>query len=287
MAATRPYLPRISLFSKCLHGLDVPALARVASEIGYDGIDLTVRRGGHVEPERVEQDLPPAVEAIRRAGLDIPMISTDIVDADNPLTERVLRTAAALGIANYRMSALYYSVKPDLPADLARFESVVHKLARLSEKHRIVCTIQNHSLDNDFGVQFGHYFTSMIWDLASVLKSVNSPWVGSQYDIGHASIECSRSWAIGLELLSPYIKALQIKDFVWAQRGPLWEPQAVPVGQGMVDYPRFMGIVRQKQLDVPVILYVGYDMRALAHGVDPQAMRDELTRIRKLARGPA
>lgn len=284
MAATGPIQHRIALFSKCLHGLDAPALACMAAEVGYDGIDLTVRRGGHVEPERVEQDLPPAVKAIRDAGLDIPMISTDIVDADNPLTDRVLRTAAALGIPNYRMSALYYSVQPDLPADLLRFERTLRKLAQLNERHRIVGTIQNHSLDSDFGVQFGHYFSSMIWDLAAVLKSANSPWIGSQYDIGHAAIECSRSWAIGLELLSPFVKALQLKDFVWEKQGPLWEPQGVPVGQGMVDYPRFMGIVRRKKLDVPVILYVTYDIGDAKAGFDLQAMKNELATIRSLAR---
>ena len=49
---------KICVFSKHLQWANVKEAAAVAKEIGYDGIDLTVRAGGHVLPERVEADLP-------------------------------------------------------------------------------------------------------------------------------------------------------------------------------------------------------------------------------------
>ena len=48
---------KIAIFSKHLQFITGEQLAQTAAEIGFDGVDLTVRHGGHVEPARVAQDL--------------------------------------------------------------------------------------------------------------------------------------------------------------------------------------------------------------------------------------
>ena len=55
---------------------------------------------GHVAPERVAQDLPPLVAILRKHGLEVPMITADIVDTSTPFTEDILKTMAALKIRN-------------------------------------------------------------------------------------------------------------------------------------------------------------------------------------------
>ena len=40
--------------------------------MGFDGVDITVRKGGHVEPGRVAQDLPPLVKLLRAHNLEVP-----------------------------------------------------------------------------------------------------------------------------------------------------------------------------------------------------------------------
>ena len=60
---------KIHIFSKHLQFLNYQDLAEAAAEMGFDGIDLTVRPKGHVLPERVESDMPKAVEAMRKVGL--------------------------------------------------------------------------------------------------------------------------------------------------------------------------------------------------------------------------
>ena len=45
----------VSIFSKHLQFLQGEALAKAVAEIGFDGIDLAVRPGGHIEPERVRR----------------------------------------------------------------------------------------------------------------------------------------------------------------------------------------------------------------------------------------
>ena len=51
----------LCLFSKPVPEMNWRQLAQSAMSAGFGGIDLTVRRGGHVLPERVAEDLPRAV----------------------------------------------------------------------------------------------------------------------------------------------------------------------------------------------------------------------------------
>src|ERR1700735_1393678 len=87
---------KICVFSKHLQWTSVAEAAAIARDIGFDGVDLTVRAGGHVLPERVETELPAAVEMVRRAGLQVPMITTGIMSVETPHAEAVLETANRL-----------------------------------------------------------------------------------------------------------------------------------------------------------------------------------------------
>src|SRR5579864_7090170 len=74
----------LCLFSKPVPQLNWNELAQAVKAAGFGGIDLTVRKRGHVNPERVKEDLPKAVEAIRAEGLKVPMITTELLSADDP-----------------------------------------------------------------------------------------------------------------------------------------------------------------------------------------------------------
>src|SRR5438270_571865 len=100
-AAAPPAL-KVAIFSKHLQFLTGEELATAAADLGFDGVDLTVRNGGHVEPARVAVDLPPLVTLIRKHGVEVPMITTDIVDADTPHAAEIMRAMATLGIGRYR-----------------------------------------------------------------------------------------------------------------------------------------------------------------------------------------
>ena len=73
--------PVIAVFSKHLQWLAFADVGPVVAESGFRAVDLTVRPGGHVLPERVEEDLPRAVETLRKSGLTVPLITTAITDA--------------------------------------------------------------------------------------------------------------------------------------------------------------------------------------------------------------
>ena len=96
---------KVAVFSKHLQFVQGEELAKAAVALGFDGVDITLRKGGHIEPETVAKELPALVGILRKHGLEVPMVSTEIADADTPLTEDILKTASALGVRNYRFGA--------------------------------------------------------------------------------------------------------------------------------------------------------------------------------------
>jgi L-ribulose-5-phosphate 3-epimerase len=258
----------ISIFSKHLQWLDYTEMAKVSAEIGFDGVDLTVRPQGHVLPENVEKDLPKAMEAVTKTGKNIFMIATNITNADDPLTEK---TASSLGIRHYRMGWMYYDETGTIEENLIRIQTAVGKLANLNEKYSISGEYQNHSGIDSAGIYFG----GSIWDLFGALKNINSPWLGSQYDIYHASVEGANAWPVGLKLISPYIRTMDIKDYQWAKKDGKWTSESVTLGQGKVDFKKYFSLIKQLNISGPVSIHYEYPLGGAERGATKITMNRE------------
>src|SRR3954452_15579054 len=108
-AAPEPSRPPLCIFSKHMAQFGYDDLAKNAKQIGFDGVDLTVRAKGHVEPENAARDMPRAVEAIRSQGLVVPMITTGLLRAEEGASRPTLSTAAGLKIPFWKPGYYWYS----------------------------------------------------------------------------------------------------------------------------------------------------------------------------------
>jgi sugar phosphate isomerase/epimerase len=264
---------RISIFSKHLQWLDYREMAKAVRELGFDGVDLTVRPEGHVLPENVERDLPKAVEAIEKEGRKVYMLTTAVYDADDPVSTKILKTASSLGIKHYRMGYGYYGKQRSASESISLVNASLDKLAKLNEKYSISGEYQNHSGDYGSGIYFG----GPVWDLLAALKRINSPFLGSQYDIYHATIEGANAWPVVLELLSPYIRSIDVKDFIWMKKDGKWISETVPLGEGAVDLKRYFGLVKKLNISCPVSVHYEYPTGGAENGAKVITLkRDEL-----------
>src|SRR6266542_1045184 len=196
----------ICAFSKHFQWTDVKEMCDICAGIGYEGIDLTLRPGGHVLPERVTGDLPKAAEIVKAAGLKFSMCTADIVDAKSPHAEAMLKTMSSLGIRHYRWGGFRYQEAPGLPEQLAGFKARVKDLAALNKQYGMTAMYHTHS-----GV--GQVGASM-WDLYLLLKDYDANAVSANYDVGHATVEGGYGgWIHSARLLMPYMKGVAVKDF--------------------------------------------------------------------------
>jgi len=243
---------KVAIFSKHLQFLQGEALAKAAADIGFDGIDITVRKGGHVQPERVQQDLPPLVRIIRRHGLGVPMITADIVDAQSPFAADILRTMADLEIRNYRWGGFRYVAGQPYPAQLDRMKPRIAQLAALNSRYHACAMYHTHSGTGVVGAS--------IWDLYILLKDFDPHAVGVNYDVGHAVIEGGvGGWIDSFHITGPHLRGIAVKDFIWARDSTgNWKPQWKPLGEGMVHLPQFFTMVAEAGFAGPLQLHFEY-----------------------------
>ncbi len=274
MVSSMPEHLSVHLFSKHLQFLNYNDMSAAAVEMGFDGLDLTVRPKGHVLPENVMEDLPSAVEAMKKYGLSPKMMSTNVWDAHNTVQKAVLETASALGFTNYRTDWLKYPENKSITESQALYGKQAKDLEMVNEKLGLIGGYQNNS-----GMNVG----APVWDLLSILESTNGKYMGSQYDIRHAVVEGGECWELGLRRIKSFINSIVIKDVKWGVVDGKWQPINVPLGEGMVDFNRYFSLLKKYQINVPVSLHIEYDLGGAEQGLNKITIdkKEVLTRIKK------
>lgn len=245
--AQRKY--EICAFQKYLQSLTYEQLAERIANLGFDGIEATVRNGGHVLPERVEDDLPKMVEALHSHGLKISVMASSINRIDQPHAEKVLRTAASLGVKCYRMAYFKYDLKRPVQEQIEQFRPAFEDLAGLNSELGIQAVYQNHAGARNFGCA--------IWDAYQIIEDYPVEQLGIAFDIRHATVEGGTAWPLHFQLVRPHLGAVFVKDFFWEKGGV----KNVPLGEGQVDR-KFFSMLRESDFAGPISLHVEYDTKA-------------------------
>lgn len=241
----------IVFFSKHLAELSWADLGRAVKTMGYAGVDLTVRPGGHVLPERVAEDLPKAVEAIRAAGSDVQMLTTGLLRADEPAAGATVRTARDVRVPLLKAGYYRYAFK-DVRAELQQAVQAFAGLARLAAEAGVTFGYHNHS---------GSYVGAAMWDTLQLVEPLPESAAGYYFDIRHAVVEGGDAgWRLGTHLVSHRLRMLAAKDFYWDRRADgRWQIVDCPLGEGMVPWPAFFTEIARTGFDGPVTVHVEYD----------------------------
>jgi sugar phosphate isomerase/epimerase len=237
----------ICFFSKHLPELNYDDLGKWLRDAGFGGVDLTVRAGGHVLPERAAQDLPRAVEAIRSRGLDVPMITTELTSADDPTARPILGTASRLKIPFFKLG--YWRYASDVVADARKAASDVRALVELAKEYGITAGFHNHP--RNVGLAG--------WDGRQVVQDLDPKWIGYYYDASNATEEGAvMGWEVTLRLALPNLKMTAFKDFYWAKVSGKWTSVACPLGEGMVNWSKLFPLLASVRFAGPISIHQEY-----------------------------
>lgn len=248
--AAAPGRPIVCVFSKHLAKLDYDQLGRAAHELGFDGVDLTVRPGGHVVPERVAEDLPRAVEAIRSHGVEVPLITTAITSASDPSARAILSAAGRLKIPYYKLG--YWDFRAGDPdADITRVRAEVMRLTALGKECGIQAGFHNHS---------GNYVGFDVRDTREILRGLDPKAIGFYFDAAHATVEGGLyGWEVAQRIALRQIKLAAMKDFTWEKTPKGWDVRWQPLGQGMVNWPKVLAAYAAARFAGPMSIHVEYE----------------------------
>lgn len=234
------------VFTKAFQSLSYEALAERMATLGADGIEATVRKGGHIEPEKAPDELPKLVAALKTHGLEVTVMASNINDPSDPLSEKTLRLASKLGIQRYRMDYYHYAKDREIDAQHTEWRAKLKDLAAMNRALGLTGLYQNHAGEA--------YFGAGLWDLHEVLAGIDRREIGVMYDIRHATVEGGHSWPVAFLRVLPHIETIICKDFVW-KGGKV---ENVPLGEGQVDYPRYLKMLAGTDFSGPVSLHVEY-----------------------------
>jgi len=257
----------VCVFTKSLQFLSLEDLGAVLGKIGFDGADISVRTGGHIEPKNVKTEIPNVLKILRKYGVEIPMMVTGITDPSEPFALETLQAAADSGIKYYRTGYYKYDLSKSIEQNLDGHRKTVEKLAALNEKLGIAGGYQNHS-----GVNVG----APVWDLYELLKDVDPRYMGVQYDIRHAITEAGYSWKLGMKRIAPWIRTIDIKDFVWGKLpNGQWKHSNVPLGEGIVNFDEFLKEYAGLNVEAPISIHYEYDLGGAETGKKETTMDHE------------
>jgi sugar phosphate isomerase/epimerase len=235
-------------FTKPFQNVGFEKTAEIVSQIGWTGIECPVRAKGQVLPERVEDNLPRLQEALKAKGLELTLATTDVRRVD-ALAERVLRTAAKLGVKRYRLAFVKYDLKKPIPPQLANFKAELRDVAALNKELGIAGGLQNHSGSD--------YIGAPVWDIYELIHDIDPAHLGCCFDIGHATIEGGLSWPVQARLMEPFFVCAYVKDFLWKQTTKGWDAVWQPLGEGMVR-PSYFEWLKSTAYTGPVSQHVEY-----------------------------
>jgi L-ribulose-5-phosphate 3-epimerase len=243
--------PTICAFSQNLIKVPYPELGLVAQQIGYDGVDLTVMDGGHVNPHITNVDLVRAIESVRGAGLEVPLITTTLTTVADQTTYPILAIAGHTQVHLYRMGFWPYatgqSATPDIPRRLAQVRNDIASLMAVGRSYQMAAALPNRA---------GAYVGEALWDAQTIIGDMDPQWLGYYFDPSQATAEGGVSgWEIALRLALPRLKAVALQDFTWAKAGKM---QMCPLGEGVVDWQAFFRILAEAQFTGPVSVHQEY-----------------------------
>ena len=239
------------LFSKPLPELGWSDVGRAVRDAGYEGVDLTVRAKGHVLPERVAEDLPRAIDAIKSHGLTVPMITTELTSASDPTAKPLLQTAARHGVRYFKTGYWRYTSSPDVRGQVAAAAEALAGLAALARDCGIELGFHNHAA----------YVGAALWDIAPAIDRLEPRWAGYYFDPRHAVAEGGGgAWKAATHLVLPRLKMLALKDCVWEKTAKGWRIENCPLGEGMVDWAWFGSVLRGANFSGPISIHLEYEI---------------------------
>jgi sugar phosphate isomerase/epimerase len=238
----KPY--RYSVFTKPWK-MPAPELGRFVYDLGFEGVELPVRPGYQVEPERVREDLPEAARQLADCGVAILSIS-------GPTDEATIATCGELGIPVIRV--MVGIGDQGYLATIDQVQREYDALAPLLDKYGVTIGVQNHCdrcVANALGLRhlMGKYdprHIAAIWDAAHEALNGNEP-------------------ELAIDIVWSHLRMVNLKNAYWLRtNGPdadcaKWTTCWTTGRRGLASWPRVAAELKRRRWRGVVCLTAEYD----------------------------
>ena len=229
------------LFTKLFRGVNFDEVGPTIKALGFDGVDLLVRPGHQLEPDRADA-IPSAVHRLEALGLDVPMITTDLSDPASYPADRVLTNCAEAGVRLVRLGYWRYDAARGYAAIFAEARRHLDVLERLARTYDLCLAIQLH----------GETIHSSGALTVRLLEGHEPARIGAYPDPGNQSMQDGREvWRLTFDLLRPWLRCVGVKNGGWfpcaaAPTGQRrWRSDFFAIADGMVPWDEIVSYLAQ------------------------------------------
>jgi len=246
----------ICVFSKHFQTMDADSLGKTMKDLGVHGVDLTVRPRGHVEPERVAEQLPRFQEALAAHGIAVTMLTTSITGVDEPNARDIIEAAGRAGVGYVKLG--YW-----------RYKGFGHYREQFRETRAALRDLEPVLRDN--GVKAGvHTHSGMYMGLNAefafrLVEDSDPEVIGVYYDAGHNAVEGALGgWMMSLDTCAERLMMVAVKDYALFRLGGHDEPRkgwrdlVVPFDAGMVNWADLFRYLREINFNGPISFHSEY-----------------------------
>jgi sugar phosphate isomerase/epimerase len=235
-------LPKVCTYTEHFQKLPIPEVCKVFKRMGVDGLDLTVRPGGHIDPKNVKNELPKAVEAAREHGLEIMMLTTGISTPDRH-AEEIVATCQKLNIDRIKLGYFPVGKFGDLTKRMDDARRRLDSIVKLTAKYNVRPCVHVHS---------GATIPSNGFMLYELIREMPPDRIGAYLDSYHMTITGGNGgWRQAIDLLRPWISLVALKNFQWerGQRDDIgqqrWRTNYCRLEDGIAPIPEFVSTIHQ------------------------------------------
>jgi sugar phosphate isomerase/epimerase len=264
--------PLLCVYSACLAKIPYAQLAEIVRDMGYDGVDLTVMKGGHVDPSLYMVDLDRAFQTFQDAGMELPMVTTDFTSASQPYAYAILYVSAELGARFCRLGTWPPPGGPDvtiLPTMIGpnpgpqqvnmRAFMMRNELAQFATtglRCNITPLLANHA---------GSYPGRSIPEVETILRGIEPKAFGYCFDPVQAVIEAGSAdaWEPALQAALPRLGAVALSDVALDKDTETTvKPRVCPLGEGVIDWKKFFSTLAAARFHGPVSMHRDYETKS-------------------------
>jgi L-ribulose-5-phosphate 3-epimerase len=260
--------PALCLYSDQLMKIGYHEMGQFLMMMGFDGVEMTVQMGGHVPLEGdIDLHLERSIEAMTGAGIEVPVVSTSLTAATNKTIQTVMWWASEMGVPIFRPG--HWKIQDgNVAASAMTAQREISWLAQLGRNTKLSVAIHNSTAD---------FVGSNVAELNALIRPFD-PLIGLDFDIGYATAVSDAAGGLAaLQIALPRMKMATVRDVVWTKDADgSRKLTQCPIGEGIVDWPKFFGALAQANFTGPITLQVEYQPKE-----ELEAIRKDLAFLKK------
>lgn len=209
-----------------------PELGKFVHSLGFDGIELPVRPGFQVEPERVTEDLPVVAKQLADCGVRIFSVA-------GPADEPTIAACAEVGCPFIR-------VMVDIGAEgylatVAKTQREYDALLPILDRYGVALGVQNHC---------GNFVCNAMGVL-HLIEKYDPKHVAAVWDAAHTALD-GESPNLAVDILWSHLRMVNLKNAFWRRKtGPeaqcvQWESYWTSGRQGLASWPEVAAELKKR-----------------------------------------